>query len=310
MLCPNCLQNTRGTTCQNKDCEQKEIPPLYILHYGDFSKKPSILSVVGFTGHGKTVYLATLMHALEKELVNMWPKFFRLGLDQNTVDTVMHNSMLLARGQLPAPTPRTFPRPSIHLLKNIPRYKTRGLIIYDPSGEAFNSDEGIKSLAGFVQRARSVIFLVSLADLQPPKSNDLYRLLNVYVLGMAKMKAKTKNQHLIVAYTKADLLAQELEKYPSVLRHLNSNYGELADPKRYLQKLSIISKQLLAFTEDHLQATAFVRLAQDQFRRVEFCAVSALGAAPERDASGVSRLATAIKPRCVLDPLLWVLERS
>ena len=309
MLCPSCLQNTSGTKCQNKDCGQ-EIPPLYLQRYGEFSRKPSILSVVGFTGHGKTVYLATLMHALEQDLVAVWPRFYRLGLDQKTVDTVMQNSMLLARGELPKPTPRTFPQPSVHLLKEIPRYGTRGLIIYDPSGEAFNSDEGIKSLAGFVQRARAVIFLVSLADLQEPKSNDLYRLLNVYVLGMAKMQARTKNQHLIIAYTKADLLTPEFENHPDVLQHLNSDYTALANPKRYFQTLSDVSSQLWAFTMNHLQAATFVRLAQDQFKSVAFCVVSALGAAPEKDSAGVSRLVTEIKPRCVLDPLLWVLERS
>jgi hypothetical protein len=279
---------------------------LYSQCYDQFSKRPALLSVVGFTGHGKTVYLASLMHALEKSLIRLWPSpFYRMGLDQNTVDTVIQNSMLLTRGELPQSTPKTFPRPSIHLLNQIPQYGTRGLIVYDPSGESFNSGQDIMDFAGFVQRARVVMFLVSIADLEEPKADHLFRLLNNYVLGMANMKGKTRDQHLVVTFTKADQLLESLAPYPLVVRHLISDSNELASPKKYTATMTTISNVLSDYMRMELQAINFMRLAQTQFKSVVYCAVSALGAAPEQN-----RLLTAVEPRCVVDPFLWVLEKS
>lgn len=304
MLCPNCLRDTSGQTCHYKDCA-KELPPLYIQDYKKFSHNPSIFSIVGFSGHGKTVYLASMMYALEKILVMVWPRFYRLGLDEMTANLMIQNSMLLNKGELPEPTRRVLPAPSIHLLNEIPNYGTRGLVIYDPPGEAFNSEEGIKSYAEFVKRARGVIFLVSLRDLQEPRTEDLYRLLNIYILGMARMQAKTKDQHLIVVYTKADLLVEDLTKYQNVVNHLNADYRPLQDPKKYVRMLQLVSNDLISFTEKDLGAINFMRSARDKFKSVVFCTVSALGSAPEDGHMG-----SGIQPRGVVDPLIWVLERS
>lgn len=303
MLCPYCLQNTSGPTCRY--CKEN-LPPLYIQRRGTFTKDPAILSAVGFSGHGKTVYLAALLHMLEKHLTRVWPKFYRQGLDIEAVRTVQQNLALLQNGDLPESTRRNFPRPSIHTLTEIPQYGSRDLIIYDPPGEAFDTDEGIERYAHFVQRAKVVLFLVSLVDLQDPKADDLFRLLNTYVLGMAKMHAKTKNQHLVVTYTKTDCLIGKFQKCPTALSHLrNPDYNAIANPKKYLDTLKIISAELAKFTEDELGARSFIHLTRDQFKSVVYCAVSALGSPPED-----GHLTTNIEPRRVADPLIWVLEKS
>ncbi len=303
MLCPYCLGDTAGPACYH--CKEK-LPPLYIKQHGAFSRPPAILSAVGFSGHGKTVYLAALLHTLDKRLTQLWPKFYRQGLDVDSVRTVQKNLALLQKGELPESTRRNFPRPSLHRLTQVPHYGTRDLLIYDPPGEAFDSDEGMERYAHFVQRARVVVFLVSLVDLQEPKSDDLYRLLNTYVLGMAKMKAKTKNQHLIIAYTKVDRLIADFQEYPHVLRHLrNPDHKVMSDAKKYLETLKLVSGELATFTGRQLGARGFINLARDQFKSVAYCAVSALGSPPED-----GHLSTAIEPRRVADPLFWVLERS
>jgi len=303
MLCPYCLQDTSGTACQH--CKET-LPPLYVQRRGVFSKGPAILSAVGFSGHGKTVYLASLLYMLEKRLTQVWPKFYRQALDIDGVRTVQDNLKLLQEGNLPESTRRNFPRPNAHLLADIPHYGTRDMLIYDPPGEAFNSDEGIERYAFFVQRARVILFLVSLVDLEEPKAEDLFRLLNTYVLGMARMKAKTRNQHLVVAYTKADRLIATFGKHPAVLDHLrNADHSAMVNPKKYLDTLKMISADLAVFTEQELEARAFMNLTHDQFKSVVFCAVSALGSPPEGE-----HLATAIEPRRVADPLIWVLDKS
>lgn len=57
MLCPYCLRQTVPPTCDN--CKEA-LHPLY----SNRSENPAILSAVGFSGHGKTVYLARLPHVV------------------------------------------------------------------------------------------------------------------------------------------------------------------------------------------------------------------------------------------------------
>ncbi len=239
-------------------------------------------------------------------LTKVWPKFYRLALDNYSVDTVRSNLEMLEKGELPESTRRIFPKPGIHQLTDIPQYGTRDLLIYDPPGEAFNTDEEMERYANFVQRARVVVFLVSIVDLQKPKDEDLFRLLNTYVLGMGKMRAETKNQHLVVTYTKADRLIGTFEKCPRVLDHLrNTNHAAMATPKSYLNTLRVVSTELAGYTEHELGARGFTHLVEHKFKSVAYCAVSALGSPPED-----GRLVTAIEPRRVADPLIWVLEKS
>ena len=267
---------------------------------------PAILSAVGFSGHGKTVYLAALLHAMERDLTAAWPKFYRQGLDMESVRTVQQNLTLLHQGTLPESTRRNFPRPSIHLLADIPSFKTRHLLMYDPPGEAFETDLGIEKYAHFVQRAKVVLFLVSLPDLPAPQGSELHRLLETYVLGMTRMKAKTRNQHLVVVYTKADRLKSELTRCPTTLEHLSTPTADaLRDIKRYQERLKAISTELAQFTENVLVARSFVRLVQKEFHGVNYCAVSALGSPPDD-----GHLTTAMEPRGVVDPLIWVLDKS
>lgn len=299
MLCPYCLKNTSTATCSS--CNEN-LPPLYMKN----ARNLSIFSAVGFSGHGKTVYLASLLHAMEKQLTRTWPKFYRQGLDVEAVKRVQENLQLLRHGDLPESTRRNFPRPSIHLLAEMPQLGSRTLLIYDPPGEAFDTDEGIERYARFVQRSPSAVFLVSLNDLQDPPEEDLYRLLNTYVLGMARMGAKTKSQNLVVAYTKADLLTGKLRSYPATLDHLgNPDLTEMTNPRKYMNTLKTISDQLAAFTENDFDARNFMRLARKEFKSLAFCSVSALGTPPED-----GRLSTVIEPRRVSDPLMWVLAHS
>jgi hypothetical protein len=243
---------------------------------------------------------------MERDLTAAWPRFYRQGLDMKSVQTVQENLVKLHKGELPYGTPRNFPRPSLHLLSDIPQFGSRHLVMYDPPGEAFDTDEGIEKYAHFVQRAKVVLFLVSLPDLAEPKAGELHRLLETYVLGMTRMKAKTRNQHLVVVFTKADRLKAELNRCPTALEHLNTSApAALGTPKKYLDRLKLISGELAKFTENDLAARSFTSMVKKEFRDVNYCAVSALGSPPED-----GHLTTAMEPRGVVDPLIWVLDKS
>jgi len=268
----------------------------------------AILSTVGFSGHGKTVFLASLLHELDTTLPSLWPNYYRLALNQEAVNTLKQNLSILTRGDLPESTRRNFPAPSIHQLNNIAQIGNRVLIAYDPPGEAFESDELIESYAHFVRGSPTVIFIISLKDLAEPRGEEAYRLLNNYLLGMARLGAKTRNQHLIVTFTKADQLLAELERYPLVLQHLATPAeNQVRRPKDYLKQLKLVSAELEKFTLQDLRAQNFINLvrARNNFKSYQFCAVSALGSAPEN-----GHLASNFQPKRVVDPLIWVLDKA
>jgi len=85
-------------------------------------KIPVIISVVGFPGHGKTVYLCALFHFLDKILAGIWPGFFTKVLDQASMDTLRtHRASLDKRRVTSAYGSESISRPGIFQLKRMPQ---------------------------------------------------------------------------------------------------------------------------------------------------------------------------------------------
>ena len=95
MLCPFCLKDTPKSPC--KYCNQN-LPPSYVDKH---RVKRAILSAVGFSGHGKTVFLATLLHEMGNRLTHLWPNFYRQALNLESVRTVQQNLEILAEAIYP-----------------------------------------------------------------------------------------------------------------------------------------------------------------------------------------------------------------
>ena len=305
MLCPYCITNIAGDTAKCVNCG-REVPPLYRQYYptSPFSKPPLIMSAVGFSAHGKTIYFASLLHVIDSQLTEVWPGFYRQAIDHEAIRTVHNNLQLLSQGQVPFSTPKNFPEPNIHRLVNVPGKGDRLLTIYDASGESFNEDLQMERFAVYLKKARAVMFLISLNDLEEPLDKDIHRLLNIYVQGMARLKARTRDQHLIVVYTKADTLHNRFRDYPEVAAHLStSSYRQLSNPERYMHNLQQVSDALRDYTYNELGARSFCNMADSSFRSVQFCAVSSLGSATEG-----GHLKAKMTPIRVADPLMWMLH--
>lgn len=308
LLCPFCLRiiPARATKCPHQDCA-KDLPRLYA---DDFQHLPlSIVSAVGFSMHGKTVYLAALLYVLD-ELSLYWPGYFRQALNLRSVEVIEENrKLLLQEGVLPNSTPRNFPEPSIHRLVNIPGLGDRRLLIYDAAGESFQKDYLLKEYAGYVSRSPVALFFVSIPFLvqdQANPANEMDKLLQIYLLGMRELLGDTRKQHLIVVYTWGDMMEDWLSEYPEVISYLNKS--ELApnwDMPRYLRQMSSISNLLRTFTQHTIRAGNFYNMAHNQFMSVEYSIVSSLGRPP----SG-GRLTMELSPRRVIDPLLWVIRKT
>jgi hypothetical protein len=66
-----------------------------------------------------------------------------------------------------------------------------------------------------------------------------------------------------------------------------------------------MSNLLYRFTEEELDAYEFLNAAESNFKSVSFSIISALGTEPYG-----ARLSVEIVPRRILDPILWIMEKS
>ena len=335
MICPYCVEDIPPQSTTHETCKKlkgKEFPPYYVdLHADEYAPDPVVLSVVGFGGHGKTVFLCSLFHYLDHYLINLWANFFNRRLDQDSLTTLQMHLDRLTTGSLPARTDRVFPRPGIfrptHMPKvngsgNMPALEDTTVLIYDPPGEAFKTESEIVELAGFVKRSDCLLFLIDIASLGNSAASKMGQLLDTYLLSMRRMGIQQRSQHLIVVYTKSDDLKVSvpefktfLESHPDLNDYLNEQLPpSLANPDSHLQRLENISKLLEDFTRFDLNAGRFIHAANDWFASVSYTVVSSLGAAPEKfvDDKGEQseKLTVSISPHGVIDPFLYVLAKS
>lgn len=335
MICPYCVEDVPANSQQHHECarvKDKPFPPFYLDHHGGESgTDPLVLSVVGFPGHGKTVFLCALFDYLDNHLTYIWPGFFNHVLDQESLSLLNDNRRRLRGGVLPQPNERSFPRPGIFRLTKMPRYAVgNGLpplldttvLIYDPPGEAFSTEDKIVEFASFVKRSGCVLFLVDVTALGDSIADEMAKLLDTYVLGMRRMGIAQKSQHMIVVYTKSDEMkvsvpefAGFLEQEPRLREYLDQQRpATLADPRSHFTQLEDISRLLEKFTWTELGAARFINVAEDWFASVSYTVVSSLGAAPEEARNGNGnidkRLTVRMSPRGVADPLLYVLAKS
>jgi tetratricopeptide (TPR) repeat protein len=330
MICPYCLEDVPAKSQSHNGCrivKGKQFPPFYIeFHAEPNADDPIVFSVVGSVGHGKTVFLCALFDFLDNHLGFMWPKFFNHVLDQESLTRLNENRKKLADGELPPPTQQSFPRPGIFRLTKMPHSTaSQGLaplvdttlLIYDPPGEAFRTDDKIREYASFVRRSSCVLFLIDLIALGDSIPDKMSELLDTYLLGMGKMGVRRKSQHLIVVYTKSDNAKVSVPEFHSFLEnhlklrdYLNEQRPQtLSDPQVHLDQMNQVSRWLETFTRSELKAVKFINEAADWFASVSFTAVSSLGSAPEEGEAGM-RLPVKMSPRCVADPLLYVLAKS
>lgn len=310
MICPFCLANVKfrlegGYYCP--DCNE-QVPPMYVRGYEEYP--PKIVSAVGLRGHGKTVYFASLFYILkESPLPAFWqPDFFALSLSDKDLETVHSNARMLKDGKLPGSTPMNFPRPTMLRVAGIPMWQKQRnctLVFYDTSGEAFERASELVQYARFARQAQMVMLLISLPDMQDP-SHQMRTLLNTYVIGIEDLGGSTRDQDLMVVYTKADEMADHLSSPPwnNVRAYLaDGSVNSLAQVRGYRRRMYETSNLLYDFTRKELKSDEFVNLAQTNFRSVGFSIVSALGTAPED-----GQMPVGVDPLRVLDPIIWMME--
>ncbi len=300
MLCPFCLADVNEFPARKVDRGQiyscpachMAIPLRYVQDY--WSYPPVILSLIGLPRHGKTTYLATVLHGLI-QLVSASPSFTYTALDEEAMELIREKQRALDSGHLPESTPQVFPHPVILRMEGDPIIGQCHLLIYDTGGEVFTRVSAIKQYAGYIMRSSTVVWLLSIQDLEHP--SDLDAFLTRYVQAVLENGGDPKAQRLLVTLTKADSLAMRADA-PDILRE----FLLLDDaPAIAGERWQAMSAALDAWLRQQPGFANFVKRSQKEFLAVDFTAVSALGATPKG-----AELMVAVQPRRVLSPLYAV----
>ena len=328
MLCPRCLSKVKfensedgSFRCPNPKC-RGEIPLLYVWEHWEYP--PVVASAIGYPGHGKTVYFASLFHSFfHPALAANWAaqgfRFCICPLEQKAIEDVWEYVIGLDGGDLPSPNPREFPWPTVVQVEGVPYRKPCSLLLYDTSGEVFESGADIGHFAPFVAKARTALFFIRLSKLQQdPRGMD--RLVQVYIEGMAnRLESSTKDQDIVVVYTAADEMASYFTgEWKSLQDALDAgSLDHLRDPG-YERDMLALSNSLAQFTQDGLGATHFFNTLCNKFKSVQFSLVSALGEAAGKSVRTVTTSSGELKkvfnpppePKRVVDPFLWLIRLS
>ena len=313
MLCPFCLKEDTIKKIEDKEgriyyiCSEHAFPTIPIT-YAENEKLPrDVISAIGFRTHGKSAYFASLFASLD-DLARVWPSFCTFPVDEKGLETVNDNVKLFKGGKLPGRTPSgNFGLPTIVQFSNMPKFKDRFLIFYDTSGENYERASSLINNANFVKRSQTAIFFMSLYDLEY-NTQEMHRLLAVYIQGLKDLGGNPKEQHLLVVLTKGDLLAPKLESHKQIWEYLvngNVNNLQYSDIKSQIAEMKKISKLLKVFLREDIGATNFMALGEKNFRNLEICIISALGSKPHGDQLDISAT-----PKRIFDPILWVMNNS
>lgn len=313
MRCPYCLKETRPTTekkenkflyvCSNAECKTN-IPRDFV----EKNRTPrTTVGLVGFTGHGKTVYTTSLFYLLH-ELESEWAGYYKETLDEHSIADFYSRVSAFKSGQLPEGTPVNFPQPSLFCFHNFPYFNDWFISFYDTAGAVFEDIELIVKHGRFMASSDVAIFILSITDSGDDWPLTIERLLETYVKGVYDyLHVDLKiQQHLIVVLSKGDALNGLLP--PLVNEFLNDGdfqwySGEM---KRRMYDLRRKSKEL----ETWLNAQGcggFINKAKANFKSVEYTIISSTGHAPQGN-----RLTTQLTPhgpKRVLDPIFWAMEK-
>lgn len=302
MLCPFCQQTVeyfdpaseggQGLRCPL--CHNEDVPRLYAMDYDQHPGVP--FCIFGPTGHGKSVYIESLLTHLEQRI--RWPEFSCQWMDQQGMLRSRERLRLLRQfSTLPELTNAVFPTPQVIRLRNVPQVGGCQLLFYDTGGETFNDRNLLMDAGRYLRHAKAVVWLVSPNELE--YREQLSDLMTIYADAMVTMGGNTKDQTVIVALTKGDLLLSDPTLPQSARDFLeNDTLDPAGDAWIRLAKVSQDLRTWLC-TAGHANV---VNLLRAQFKTSHFCILSAIGTAPDAD----NRLTFEPMPRGVLAPLFWL----
>lgn len=318
--CPYCLNASKVSIKKGEinSCEScgNELTRDYLE--ATRNRAPTVLVTIGMSQHGKTTYIDSLSIVLEK-IAKVVPGAHTEYLDTFTATSIRNMRERSQKGDLNDLTARQIGKifsPMLIDITNFMGNPHNPIAIYDMAGEIFDLDrrDELDRYAPPLKYASVVWFLVSLNDLRKSSGDSIIDLFNVYRRGMELLNAPANGRNILVYYTKADEIANELP--PGVLQYVgqdpyklietqspNELAGNRLDADRYHDELQRMSRELEMFTVDRVtDGQNLLNMAKQRGINVTFAVTSSIGQ------QAVNHQTQSRPPRYrVLDGIIWAL---
>ena len=315
LLCPFCLHALRPAR-QERACPQcrRPIPPVYLREARELQPLP--IQAIGWSSHGKSVYLAALTLLLTRMGV-VWPGYCWASGSDETQRSVEMVNRHLDEGTLPPSTPLGTDQASLLLMRGMERWDGRALVYCDCAGELFDGMSIPVDQVLFLLQARTTFLIVSPEDLMAQRQRTVDMLLNGFrsTLESNRIDPARERRRVVVVLTKGDLLVDlpaSLYRYlvdDRCWRALDQRAADWAFTgvaiDRYLEGMRRVDGEIRDWVMTDPGGRNLVKLAADAELDLRFSIVSATGG-PVLD----GRLEDRWHPRRVIDPLIWALEFS
>jgi hypothetical protein len=351
--CLECAKLTRIASVQKQGevrrCDgcDNEIPMEYVNNYAD--ARPIYFPVLGWTRIGKTIWMYSLLKRLKEISGTLWPDFKVASLDQNGKAKALIDSVYKLENQTEAPagTSISLNEHFSFLLKNMPRWKNRTLILKDLAGEPWS--EGwfeknwetpiARQLVQLLSNNTTAMMFFSIADLESGDRDfhSMEQLLESYRTVLQKNGVDIAGQHrrILVVLTQAGRLTnldENVREYlnedpisvglnPDHFPHIDHSHNRFDDAgmAEYFQRMKLLSQHLrgwIANAKGRYGGPQFLSTAKDLNISLEFCVTSCFSKTVRRagesfNTSGeqnTERIGDVWHRERVLDPLFWALE--
>ena len=304
-LCPRCMRLvprfTKGKTANDSQYSCPSCDEVIQFRYAeDFDQVSRVqLSLAGMSGHGKTMFLRGI-YAYLNSLGRKWHGFrflplsdddaqsFRLAIGENKIGELANPSQLVER-------------PVGFQLCGIPGIGAVHLLLYDISGEAFDTSRKLGRHAYFIPRSNVITLILSLTDLE--NGQELAFLLGRLMEAIRLNGRDPREKSLVVVLTKGDRLKADSTLPDSATAFLSN---ELPIDPCDMESLHTLSDDLEDWLQQHPENYwNFVQTAKEEFRTVRYTVISSIGSEPT-----TSDVHVQMNPRNVISPLLWLLRLS
>jgi hypothetical protein len=277
-----------------------------------FGPRQRTVATIGYPGHGKTLFLASLFwdsfFALSESLQDEREPYAVRAVTDEAIKVFFGNAQTLHDLDLPPPNPRGQPEPATLEFQGVPsarrrRRRTLWLTFYDIAGEVFRDPATTRRYAPFVADADDLLFLFD------PTQEDFSALSAAQLVNLVWVVAEEgRRKNLIIALSKMDALRRQDEWVDLLAEYWPDRPPRPEDLPRYVREMEHLSDKLRDWWLDPArQAGNLIRILP---RTTRFCALSSLGHAPERDPAGRLRLTERPRPFRVRDPLFWIFRAA
>jgi len=313
--CITCKEAAKHLYCNNID---KEIPIEFL------SMKSLPIALLGAKQSGKSNYIGVLINEIRRKMADPFNCTLSMACSQESKQTYddnyynpLYKEGLVIRGtdaqtELP---PLIFPLRFMDAKKRI--INMAALTFYDTAGENLNSQSDMEMFNRYITNAHGIILLLDPLQVPyirekltangfnalPPQNTEIYDVLDI-IITLIRRVTNIKGQiqiPLALVFTKIDVLEQyNILPEDSCLREESEHIKRGAFIKPDFENTNIQMQDLM----DNWLDSHLLRLIQ-QFKQYSFFGVSSLGGNPDG-----TRINGGIRPRRVLDPLIWLLAEK